>query len=133
VIGDLVQERTQVPIQRIDATNNVLDIFSDLSIKQRDRKPGPPERVDGMTVGLVTMKAGEPSPHNGEMHPDGDEILLVTSGMIRISCDSCPTPLDLGEGQACIVSMGEWHIIECLDDSQFVHVKPGPRGEARFE
>jgi len=122
-----------MPVERINTKNAVFDIFSDWSIQPRDRKPGPPERVDGMTVGLVTMRVGEPSPHNGEMHPDGDEILLVTSGMIRISYDSDPTPLDLEEGQACIISQGEWHKIECLEDSQFVHITPGPHGEARFK
>ena len=121
-----------MPIERVDMAQSVLDIYGDLSITSRIRKPGPPERVDGMTVGLVTMTAAEPSPHNGEMHPDGDEILLVTSGRIRISFDSGTEPLDLVSGQACIVHKGEWHKIDCIADSQFVHITPGPRGEARF-
>lgn len=121
-----------MPIDQVDATDNVLDIFGDLSVESRKRKPGPPERIVGMTVGFVAMKAGEPSPHNGEMHPDGDEILLVTSGKIRISYDSGTKPLDLRAGQACIVRKGEWHNIDCVEDSQIVHITPGPRGEARF-
>ena len=66
------------------------------------------------------------------MHPDGDEILLVISGRIRISYDSGLEPLDVAAGQACIVSRGEWHKIDCLEDSEFFHVTPGPNGEARF-
>lgn len=121
-----------MPIELLDASENVLVIFADLSIRPRRRNPGPPERIAGMTVGLVSMRASEPSPHDGEMHPDGDEILLVTSGKIRISYDSGATSLDLRSGQACIVPKGEWHKIECLEDSQFLHITPGPNGEARF-
>ena len=122
-----------MPIECLDAHNALLDIFRDWSVQSRARKPGPPERVDGMSVGLVTMKAGEPSPHRGEMHPDGDEILLVMSGIIRITTDSDPTSVDLGNGQACIIPKGEWHMIDCLEDAQLVHITPGPRGEARFD
>lgn len=119
-------------IELVDTAKSVLDIHRDLSIEQRRRKPGPPERIDGMTVGLVTMAESERSPHNGEMHPDGDEILLVISGMIRIRYDSGTDPLDLAPGQACIVRKGEWHKVDCLQDSQFIHITPGPNGQARF-
>ena len=44
------------------------------------------------------------APHGGEVHPDGDEILLVISGKLRISCDSFPgQDTILTAGQACIV------------------------------
>lgn len=122
-----------MPIERIDAQRAMIDIYRDGSVQSRERKPGPPERIDGMSLGLVTMKAGEPSPHNGEMHPDGDEILLVTSGTIRVTCDTDPTPVDIGAGQACIISKGEWHNIACLEDCQLLHITPGPGGEARFK
>lgn len=75
-------------IEVVDANNVVFDIHRDLSVPQRKRKPGPPEPMDGMTVGLVTMTTKDVSPHNGAMHPDGDEILIVASGKIRVSYDS---------------------------------------------
>ena len=34
--------------------------------------------VDGMTFGVASMS--ENSPHGGEMHPDGDEVLYLISG-----------------------------------------------------
>ena len=40
--------------------------------------PALPERIDGMTVGI--QRITEDSPHDGEMHPDGDEILHVIRG-----------------------------------------------------
>ena len=118
-------------VELVDTAKVVLDIGRDFSVATRDRKPGPPERVDGMTFGVVTM--GGQSPHNGEMHPDGDEILFVMSGQIRITYDSGDEPLDVGPGQACIVRQGEWHKVDCVEESQFVHITPGPNGDARFK
>jgi hypothetical protein len=40
-------------IERIDASTHSFDIHPDLSIRPRQRKPGPPERIAGMTVGIV--------------------------------------------------------------------------------
>ena len=89
-------------ITPIEIANHVFDIHRDLSVSTRKSKPGPPERIDGMTVGIVTMTGD--APHGGEVHPDGDEILLVISGKLRISCDSFPgQDTILTAGQACIV------------------------------
>jgi len=57
----------------LDVSRFVLDIRRDRTVATRARKPGPPERIDGMTVGIVHVTGD--SPHGGEMHPDGDEIL----------------------------------------------------------
>ena len=43
----------------VDVTESSIDIFRDLSLATRQTKPGPPERIDGMTVGIVT---NTPSP-----------------------------------------------------------------------
>lgn len=83
-----------------------------------------------MTVGFVSV-AGE-SPHNGELHPDGDEILYVISGRLRVIGESDPgAAIDLGPGDACIVRRGEWHQIKMLQPSQLLHITPGPRGDFR--
>ncbi|MEZ5558623.1 MAG: cupin domain-containing protein [Pseudomonadales bacterium] len=117
-------------IDRIDPAEFALDIHRDLSIRPRKRNPGPPERIDGMTVGIVTMT--EDAPHDGEVHPDGDEILYVISGKVRITCDSDPNgELVLGPGQACIVPRGEWHKVSILEETQLLHVTPGPNGDHR--
>src|SRR5262245_29861536 len=50
------------------------------------RKPGPPERIDGMTVGVVTITDDGPPPQRGEVHSDGDEILYV---MRPLTLDMC--------------------------------------------
>ncbi len=114
----------------VDVGRFALDIHRDLSVSPRAHKHGPPERIDGMTVGFVSV-TGE-SPHNGEMHPDGDEILYVISGKLRVIGESDPgAAIDLGPGDACIVRRGEWHQIKTLQPSQLLHTTPGPRGDFR--
>jgi mannose-6-phosphate isomerase-like protein (cupin superfamily) len=117
-------------IDRVDVSRFVLDIQRDLSVSTRARKPGPPERIDGMTVGIQTIT--QDAPHGGEMHPDGDEILYVASGRMRIVGDSAPeAPIELGPGEACIVRKGEWHRLTVVEPALLVHITPGPRGEHR--
>lgn len=117
-------------ITRVDPTSFVIDVHRDLSMSTRARKPGPPERIDGVTVGmeLVTHDA----PHGGEVHPDGDEILFVASGRVRVTPETDPdNPVELGPGQACIVHKGQWHRVSILEPTLLVHVTPGPRGDHR--
>lgn len=117
-------------VTKVDAETNRFDISRDLSVTVRKAEPGPPKRIDGMTVGIINMDSD--SPHGGEMHPDGDEILYVISGKIRITSDSSPDePLVLGAGEACVVSKGEWHNVNLVETAQFVHITPGPNGDAR--
>ena len=113
-----------------DASQYSFDIGRDLSVSIRKREPGPPERIDGMTVGIVTME--HDAPHGGEVHPDGDEILYVISGRLRVIGDSAPNEtLELGPGAACVVKRGEWHNVKILEKSQLLHITPGPNGDHR--
>jgi len=114
----------------VDASECSLDIHRDLSIASRRREPVPPERIDGMTVGILTLT--EDAPHDGEMHPDGDEILHVISGRIRVTCDSAPgEELVLGPGDTCIVLHGEWHQVMLIEETRLLHITPGPNGDHR--
>ena len=40
-------------IVAVDVTRFALDLRRDLSVTPRAPKPGPPERIDGMTIGFV--------------------------------------------------------------------------------
>jgi quercetin dioxygenase-like cupin family protein len=75
-------------IRKVSATDCSFDVSSDLSITDRERKPGPPERIAGMTLGIVTMNQN--APHGGEVHPDGDELIYVISGKLPVVGDSVP-------------------------------------------
>jgi len=117
-------------ITPVDVSRYSLDVHRDLSVSTRANKPGPPERIDGLTVGIVTMTRD--APHGGEVHPDGDEILYVISGRVRVKGESDPNAaLDLGPGEACIVHRGEWHRVSVLEPTQLVHITPGPNGDHR--
>ncbi len=94
--------------------------------------PGPPRRIDGYNVGAPVIDDGEPL-HGGEMHPDGDEVLMVISGRIRVQLelpDGEQTVL-LVPGQATVVPKGIWHQIFVDQPGQLVHVTPGPGGAWR--
>lgn len=117
-------------IVKVDASKCSFDVHRDLGVTFRERKPGPPERIDGVTVGIVVMEHS--APHGGEVHPDGDEILYVISGRLRVVGDSSPeSPLELGPGESCVVRSGEWHRVEILEKTQLLHVTPGPNGDHR--
>jgi quercetin dioxygenase-like cupin family protein len=114
----------------VDVTRFVLDLRRDLSVTSRATKPGPPERIDGVTIGFVSVTRD--APHKGEVHPDGDEILYVISGRLRVIGESEPNKvLNLGPGDACIVRKGEWHRVIMLEPAQLIHITPGPRGDHR--
>ncbi len=114
----------------VDASHSSFDIHRDFSVSTRERQAGPPVRIDGVTVGIVTME--HDAPHGGEVHPDGDEILYVISGRLRVVGDSDPAhPLELGPGAACIVKKGEWHKVDVLEKTRLLHITPGPNGDHR--
>ena len=117
-------------ITPVDASRFSFNIGRDLSVSAVRRRPGPPERINGMTVGIVTMEQN--APHGGEVHPDGDEILYVIAGALSVSSDSNPgESLRLGPGDACIVERGEWHKVQVLEPAQLLHITPGPGGDHR--
>jgi quercetin dioxygenase-like cupin family protein len=114
----------------VDACRFLFDIHRDLSVTARAHRPGPPTRINGMTVGIITI--AHDAPHGGEVHPDGDEILYVVSGSLRITGESEPNaPIELHAGEACIVPKGEWHRVHVLEETQLVHITPGPNGDHR--
>ena len=114
----------------VDVTRFVLDLRRDLSVTSRATKRGPPDRIDGVTIGFVSVT--QDAPHKGEVHPDGDEILYVISGRLHVIGESEPNKvIDLGPGDACIVRKGEWHRVIMVEPAQLMHITPGPRGDHR--
>jgi len=93
--------------------------------------PGPPPRIDGYTIGLAAMDTS--APHGGEMHPDGDEILVLVSGRVDLVLEEAggPRRVALQPGQAIIVPKGVWHVVEVLEPCRLFHATPGPGSESR--
>lgn len=121
----------------IQLQGKVVDIAPDRSMTVRATRPGPPERIDGYTVGASPDIEG-PGPHGGEVHPDGDELLYVVSGTMELILDDGDeetvgpeTTVVLRAGDAYVVPRGVWHRLEPREASHLVHVTPGPSGGAR--
>ncbi len=91
----------------------------------------PPTPFAGLTVGLVTMT--ENAPHGGECHPDGDEVLILIAGRVRVVFENpALADVDVAPGQGLVVPAGEWHRVDIQAPSQIVYLTPGPNGDFRL-
>jgi quercetin dioxygenase-like cupin family protein len=73
------------------------------------------------------------APHNGEMHPNGDEIIHVLSGKFRVTLDSPePRVIEVSAGEGIIIRRGAWHKIHILEPCTLVTLTPGPGFEYRL-
>jgi catechol 2,3-dioxygenase-like lactoylglutathione lyase family enzyme len=92
---------------------------------------GPPPTIDGLTVGAALLSSD--APHHGEMHPDGDELLYLTSGRVDVVLeeDGGEVRVELKPGQAFVVPRGVWHRVAVREPSQILYMTPGPGGQYR--
>lgn len=117
------------PTRFYPATDTV-GVSRDLVATVVPARPDPPIEVDGITIGIATMS--ENSPHGGEMHPDGDEVLCLISGHVRVVFENPDfEDVDMQPGQGLIVPKGAWHRVDILAPSQIMYATPGPGGEYR--
>jgi len=90
---------------------------------------GPHAAVDGYQLGLA--KLSKPPPHDGERHPDGDEILYVVAGAVEVLLETEPAQrVALHAGDGVIVPRGVWHRLEIVAPAEILYATPG-RSEAR--
>jgi mannose-6-phosphate isomerase-like protein (cupin superfamily) len=105
-------------------------VSNDFTVKLIEERPDPPLPVSGATFGVATMS--ENSPHNGEMHPDGDEVLYLISGRVRVVFPDDPIEdIDVNPGDGLVVPRGIWHRVDILEPCQIVYLTPGPNNEYR--
>jgi mannose-6-phosphate isomerase-like protein (cupin superfamily) len=92
---------------------------------------GPPRRIDGFSVGAPIIT--HDPPHAGEMHPDGDELLVVVSGRFNVTLelDAENREIEMRAGAALVVPRGVWHVVAVQEPGQLVHITPGPGGDHR--
>ena len=112
------------------AKKQVVAIKRDLSAATMPQRPDPAIPVDGYTFGVASMR--ENSPHDGEMHPDGDEVLYLIDGKVKVTLETDPVQeLHMSAGDGLIVPKGVWHKVDILEPSQIVYLTPGPNGKYR--
>jgi mannose-6-phosphate isomerase-like protein (cupin superfamily) len=121
------------PGERIDLGRQVVGIGrADATARIVEQIPGrPPRRIDGLTVGAPEITGD--APHDGEMHPDGDEVLYVISGAmsVRLELPAGDSHVDLAAGDALVVPRGVWHKVTMREPGRLLHITPGPNGESR--
>ena len=113
-----------------DPSVDTIGLSRSLQAEKVTARPDPPVPVDGVTFGVASM--AENSPHGGEMHPDGDEILYLISGKARVVLlDTEADDIELLPGDGLVVPRGVWHRVDILEPCQIVYVTPGPNNQFR--
>ena len=115
---------------KFDPNTHTVGLSRELKASLVPERPDPPVPVDGMTFGVASMS--ENSPHGGERHPDGDEILYLISGRARVVfLDSDDDDIELQPGDGLVVPQGVWHRVDILEPCRIVYATPGPNNEFR--
>lgn len=121
------------PGRVIDLSRQVVGLDrTDRRLRIVEQTPGrPPARIDGVTIGAPELTGD--APHDGEMHPDGDELLFLVSGAVsvRLELPDGVRTVELGAGDAVVIPQGTWHKVTLREPGQLVHITPGPGGEHR--
>ena len=113
---------------KFDVSTHTIGLSRDLLASKVPHRPDPPVPVDGVTFGVATMV--ENSPHGGEVHPDGDEILYLISGRVNVVfLDNPEDDVEMRAGDGLVVPKGVWHRVDILEPCQIVYVTPGPNSE----
>ena len=116
--------------RKFDPSNWTVGFDRDQSASLVPARPDPPVEVNGLTLGVATMS--ENAPHGGEMHPDGDEVLILVSGRVNVVFeDAALDAIEMAPGDGLIVPKGVWHRVDIIEPSQIVYATPGPGGEYR--
>lgn len=117
-------------MEKFNPENQTVAIDRELLATTMPARADPTVPVDGYTFGVATMS--ENSPHDGEMHPDGDEVLFLVSGRVGVRLETDPVQeLEMLPGDGLIVPKGVWHRVDILEPSRIVYLTPGPNGEYR--
>lgn len=112
-----------------DGAYVVTDVAKSMRVVTGD---GPPPRVDGLTFGMHRMDRD--SIHAGELHPDGDELIVVVSGALVVELDRDGTveQVEVTAGHGCIVPRGVWHRLLVSTPTTLMHATPGPGFDVRW-
>jgi mannose-6-phosphate isomerase-like protein (cupin superfamily) len=115
---------------KFDPSTFAIGVGRDFSASMIPDRPDPQIPVEGATFGIATMTQN--SPHDGERHPDGDEVLYLISGRVRVVfVESDHEDIEMLPGDGLLVPKGVWHRVDILEPTQIVYLTPGPNNEYR--
>ena len=99
---------------------------------ERVPKAGPPPRVDGLAIGVHEVSAD--SPHQGELHPDVDELLYAISGSMtaELHHPDGDEHIAVGAGEGVVIPRGVWHRLLVSEPTRVLHATPGPAFDVRW-
>jgi mannose-6-phosphate isomerase-like protein (cupin superfamily) len=60
-----------------------------------------------------------------EMHPGGDEIILVTEGAVRIHTDPGRSPVEVHAPHHVVMPAGTWHTMDVIEPARIVTITWG--------
>ena len=102
-----------------DPTTDTIGLDRNWVASKLSQRPDPSIPVDGITFGIASMS--ENSPHDGERHPDGDEVLYLISGRVRVVfIDSSEEVIHVLPGDGRVDPKGRCHRVANLEPSQTV-------------
>jgi quercetin dioxygenase-like cupin family protein len=114
---------------RFDLSRESVALSRELGASVIKTSFGPHSEVDGYRIGLARLS--KPPPHDGERHPDGDEVLYVVAGAVDVLLETEPSQrVALEAGDGLIVPRGVWHRLEIVAPAEILYATPG-RSEAR--
>ena len=81
--------------------------------------------VAGRFAGEARMTKSPP--HGGEMHPDGDELLILVEGEVDVVLDDDhgESVVALTPGDAFVVPCAVWHRVIVKSPCRLLHFTPG--------
>jgi mannose-6-phosphate isomerase-like protein (cupin superfamily) len=105
-------------------------VLRDGSTSKTTVRQGPPPCVDGMNIGLASLK--QSPPHDGERHPDGDELLYLISGDVSVFLEEEPQrTVHVRPAECFVIPKGIWHRVIVHQPSRLIYITPGPGNESR--
>ena len=115
---------------KFNPLDSAIGLDRELAAFKVTEREDPPRPVDGVTFGVASMS--ENSPHGGEKHLDGDEVLYLISGRANVVfLESLQADIEMRPGDGLVVPKGAWHRVDILEPCQIVYLTPGPNNEFR--
>ena len=114
----------------VDVTNAFFNISDTQKVSECLFSDDTQKGFSGFNVGIISMETDPP--HGGEVHFDGDEIIHVISGVLKVVSDSNPNEsLRLSAGDSCIIKKAEWHKIYVIEKAKLIYITPAKNNDHR--